>query len=263
MKTKFNSIVLNSLLIAAIVSVTSCDKEPTNMQNIKYASVIDVTDDGTTSVKNANLQAAFAETGNPTSEEITSLLKMKAEEKLAHDVYTVLYKKYDSQVFLRISNAENNHLNAILLLLKYYGIKLTGEVGVFEDNNFQTLYNELIAKSSLSIEEAYKTGALIEEMDIKDLNEALNIVTNENIRLVYEILVKGSRNHLRAFNRQLTSLGLDYTPTYLTQDDFNQIVNSSIEKGNQYKMKGKGNGIGNGNGQGKGRKGQGNGNCNI
>jgi rubrerythrin len=183
---------------------------------------------------------------------------MKEEEKLARDVYSVLSQKWGSSVFTNISVAESNHLNAILLLLTSYGSTETsiGEAGIFADAAVQKLYNDLVAKASVSLEEAYKTGALIEEIDIKDLLEALSSTTNENITLVFENLLKGSRNHLRAFNLQLTTLGIVYTPVYISETDYNLIVTSPMEKGKQYKMQGKGNGQGNGNG--KGQKGQGN-----
>ena len=54
-----------------------------------------------------------------------------------------------------------------------------------------------------------------------------------------------------------------YTPAYISQTDYDLIVNSPMEKGKQYRMNGQGNGQGNGNG--KGQKGQGNrgtGTCN-
>ena len=93
-----------------------------------------------------------------------------------------------------------------------------------------------MAKGSVSIEEAWKVGALIEEMDITDLTGYLIEVTNENIIMVFENLQKGSRNHLRAFNRQLVTLGLTYTPVYLSQDEYNLIVSSPNETGKLYQM---------------------------
>lgn len=234
-----------------------------NAGNIQYASVLSVSGDGTTSLIEANLKSALIETSDLTDTELASLLKMKEEEKLARDVYAVLAKKWGSQVFTNISAAENNHLNAIVLLLTNYGSTETaiGEAGVFADAAVQTLYNDLVAKASVSIEEAYKTGALIEEMDIKDLTDALSTTTNENIILVFENLTKGSRNHLRAYNRQLTTLGIIYTPVYVSQTDYDLIVSSSMEKGKQYRMNGQGNGMGKGKG-GKGQGNKGNGTCN-
>ena len=78
-----------------------------------------------------------------------------------------------------------------------------------------------------------ETGALIEELDIKDLQEYLEVVKNENIKIVFENLLRESRNHLRAFNRQLDNLGVEYTPVYITQEEYDQIVSTPNETGNQ------------------------------
>lgn len=218
-----------------------------------------------------NLKSTMVETTPLNDSELAILLQMKDEEKLAHDVYTVLYEKWASQVFSRISVAEDRHLNAVITFLKYYesADTLVGEPGVFSNVEIQTLYNELIIKGSVSVEEAMMTGALIEEMDIKDLKEALDVVTNENIIRVFENLLKGSRNHLRAFYHQLTKLGLVYIPVYISQEEYDAIVNSPMEQGNKYGIQnnnkqhrngqgnsdrnGNGNGYGNGNGNDNGR----------
>jgi hypothetical protein len=262
MKTSMKSIVISSFVVASLFVASSCQKDNMNAENVQYASILSVSGDGTTSVIEANLKSALIVTSDLTDSELASLLKMKEEEKLARDVYTALAEKWGSQVFTNISAAESNHLNAIILLLTSYGVTETsiGEAGKFTIPAVQTLYNELVANASVSVEEAFKTGALIEEMDIKDLDDALVTTTNENVILVFENLLKGSRNHLRAFNRQLTTLGIVYTPVYVSQADYDLIVNSAMEKGNQYRMNGQGNRMGKGKG-GKGKGNKGNGTC--
>jgi hypothetical protein len=264
MKTKMRLTVLSSLAIIAVVMMNSCEKDLVNSTNSQYASVIDVAGDGSTSVVHANMQSAFIETAPLTDAEVLALQKMKEEEKLAQDVYTVLYQKWGNQIFSRISVAESNHINALELILENYGINdsMNNETGIFADSEIQNIYNDLIPKGSESIDGALKTSALIEEMDINDLKNALSSTSNANLIMVYENLERGSRNHLRAYNRQLVSLGLLYTPVYLSQNEFDSIVNSNMEKGKQYKMNGKGNGKGNGKENGKGKRGnsQGNGN---
>ena len=68
-------------------------------------------------------------------------------------------------------------------------------------------------------------------MDIKDLEEYLQVATNKNIVMVFKNLQKGSRNHLRAFNKQLINFEISYTPVYITREEYDQIVNSPIENG--------------------------------
>jgi hypothetical protein len=43
---------------------------------------------------------------------------MKNEEKLAHDLYVTLYKKWGSLPFSNISSAEERNLNAVIALIK-------------------------------------------------------------------------------------------------------------------------------------------------
>ncbi len=253
MKTNMKTLVMIALLFASIMSVTSCQKESMNGENAQYASLLNVSGDGTTSVIEANLKSALVTTSALTDSELASLLKMKEEEKLARDVYTALYQKWGSTIFSNITSAESNHLNAIVLLLTTYnGDASIGAPGIFTNTEVQALYSKLVVEGSATLEEAYKTGALIEEMDINDLNACLSSAVNTNVTMVFENLVKGSRNHLRAFNRQLSTLGSVYTPIYLSQGVYDQIVDSSMEQGKQYRMNG------NGQGNGKGQKGNGN-----
>jgi hypothetical protein len=221
-----------------LISFSSCTKEQMVSQNSRYGSILDVTETGVSSVLADNLEAVVAKTVVIGETELEILLHMKEEEKLARDVYSALNLKWDSQVFSNISLAENTHMNAIIFLLKSYGTDYTQvlEPGKFTNSAFQVLYDELVTKGTVSLEEAWKVGALIEEMDITDLVESISKVTDENIILVLENLENGSGNHLRAFARQLTALGLTYTPVYLSVSEYNQIVNSPIETGRQYQI---------------------------
>ena len=67
-------------------------------------------------------------------------------------------------------------------------------------------------------------AASIEEMDIHDLETALGSCDNGDLHMVYRNLLRGSRNHLRAFVQQLRTLGLDYEPQYIDPLLFDAIV---------------------------------------
>ncbi len=53
--------------------------------------------------------------------------------------------------------------------------------------------------------------------------------------MVFENLLKGSRNHLRAFNRQLTMQGASYEPQFIDQPTFEEIINTPLEQGRRYR----------------------------
>ena len=94
----------------------------------------------------------------------------------------------------------------------------------------QALYNQLIAQGSTSNIEALKVGATIEDVDIKDLRNLSAETTNSLILNVYSNLMCGSRNHMRAFSGSLKNLGVTYVPQFITQAEYDAIINSTNEQ---------------------------------
>lgn len=125
-------------------------------------------------------------------------------------------------------------MDAVLLLLTKYALTDpvgTNAIGVFGNTELQHLYNELVTQGEMSLLEAYQVGATIEDLDIFDLANALANNDNQDIKLVYEMLSKGSRNHLRSFYGNILNVGGSYTPQYITQAEFDAIINSPKETG--------------------------------
>lgn len=106
----------------------------------------------------------------------------------------------------------------------------TNPRGKFEDQNLQLLYTSLVSQGNVSLLSAYQVGAKIEELDIFDLNKSIAVTNNQDVRLVYDFLNKGSRNHLRSFYKNLKNVGGSYSPIFITQAEFDAIVNSPTEK---------------------------------
>lgn len=172
--------------------------------------------------------------GELSEQEKEDLLFMREEEKLARDVYLTLYKIWGAQIFANIARSEQTHTDAVKALLEKYGLPdpAAGKgVGEFTNPELQELYNKLVDEGSKSLVDALKVGALIEEKDIIDLKKAINETDNPDIKLVYENLMMGSRNHLRAFVRMLAQQGVEYTPQLLSMEEYQQIVGSSWETG--------------------------------
>jgi len=96
------SLMVGGLIATAMMLFISCENEQPDADNAMYASIIDVADDGVTTVNEGNLKSTLVETPALNDGEPAILLHMKEEEKLARDVYTVLYEKWGSQIFSRI-----------------------------------------------------------------------------------------------------------------------------------------------------------------
>lgn len=166
--------------------------------------------------------------------EADSLAFMREEEQLAHDVYAVSATLWSPPIFANISASEATHSAAVKALLDRYQLPdpLAGlPNGTFKTSAFQTLYNSLVARSQVSLINALMVGVEIEELDIRDIAVQKASIDNADILMVYDHLLRGSRNHLRAFMKVLTQQGGTYVPQYISQAEFDAIVNSSIETG--------------------------------
>jgi hypothetical protein len=171
-----------------------------------------------------------ASTTTLTTEEKNDLLFMREEEKLARDVYLTLHDIWGTPVFANIATSEQQHMDAILRLLNTYKLpdptvgKLVGE---FVNEELQALYNALIARGKQSALEALLVGGVIEETDIEDLNAAMATSRLSNIDKVYQNLLNGSYNHLRAFASNIQSLtGQPYVAQVVSQGIVDSILGS-------------------------------------
>jgi len=168
------------------------------------------------------------------AEEEEGLMLMREEEKLARDVYQVLYEHWDLPVFSNISHSEQRHMDAVKALIDKYDLAdpiADDSAGCFTDPELQALYDGMVEKGKTSLVDALLVGVTIEDIDIKDLYGLIEQTENSDIKTVYQNLAKGSRNHLRAFSRQLSVNSATYEAQYLSADEIKEIVSSPIERG--------------------------------
>ena len=231
-------------LFAAFTFTASCSSDSgvstadgTNDDTV-IPSITTTDADGSTSIDTDALDEVldtYIPSDDLSTEEMDGLIFMREEEKLAHDVYVALYAEWGEQVFDNISQSEQTHTDAVLALLEKYEIPdPVGDnaEGVFVNTDLQTLYDELVAEGSPpnALTNALVVGALIEEIDIIDIQKLVDELDgNPDIAIVYENLMKGSRNHLRAFVKNLASQGVDYQPSHLSQEAYDAIINGDIE----------------------------------
>jgi hypothetical protein len=242
------NIVAITTILSLSLSAIACSGQPAPApisKNLPQASII--TNDAANSAENlTTISDKSATNRSLTNEEEAGLLFMREEEKLAHDLYLSFYDMWGLPIFQNIAGSEQTHMDSVTVLLERYGIPdpaAGNPSGVFSDPALQDLYNQLLAQGSLSISEALKVGAAVEEIDILDLREHSAQTLFADILQVYSALETGSRNHLRAFVSVLENqTGEVYTPGYLTPEDYLAIISSDDE--------GIGQGSGGSNGQG-------------
>ncbi|PLB85804.1 ferritin [Dysgonamonadaceae bacterium] len=212
--------ILVSFILATSSLLVACDNNTEQFEPIAEEE---------SAVLSETLKAQIlSDTATLLPEEVEGLMLMREEEKMAHDVYSSFYDKFGLRVFANIANSESKHMEAVLWLINSY--KLTdpasNELGVFENADIQNLYNKFMSEGVNEVE-ALKIGAFIEEYDIADLEKLISETGNMYIVRVYTNLLNGSKNHLRAFVKNLSSGNVVYQPSILSQTEYAEIIGAN------------------------------------
>jgi len=203
------------------------------------------------------------EKGTLSTDDIDGLRLMREEEKLARDVYRTLAEKWQLPIFGNIAGAEQRHVDAVQMVFTTYEIddpEFDSAVGVFANSELADLYRQLVARGEKSVVDGLIVGATIEDLDLNDLAVQLGSTENDHVKMIYNNLAKGSRNHLRAFIRTLSAQGGTYGPKHIEQETFDAILAAEMERRVVYGADGEILASGGGNGRkGQGRGGNGRG----
>ncbi len=241
-------------VIVAVVALTGCEQIAqttiTQPQVNKVQNQIEQSQYVVDESDNVKPHTLLSNTpiGELSDAEKAGLIQMREEEKLAHDVYVTLYEKWGQNIFNNISKSEQTHTDTVKYILDKYKIEdpvKDTTVGVFTAPQMQGLYDSLVEQGNKSLTDALVVGATIEDLDINDLNKLLAQTDNEDVKIAYQNLNKGSRNHMRAFIRNLERNGGKYSPQYISEEEYQEIISGEQERGNM-------NGQGQRRGQGRG-----------
>jgi hypothetical protein len=207
LRTGLFLIVLLTVALAACSTSTPAVPQTVDVPTLEEDITV-VDEDGIADADPVALDHAFSgiSTTDLSEVEAEGLSYMREEEKLARDVYLALYEQWGIRIFQNIARAEETHMSAVADLLERYGLPdpaVDTAVGVFTNAELQALYDQLLEEGTLSLASALRVGALVEEVDIVDLETYIAQTGNEDVLRVYQNLLKGSQNHLRAFTSTL------------------------------------------------------------
>ncbi|MBK5963932.1 hypothetical protein CCR95_07490 [Thiocystis minor] len=175
--------------------------------------------------------------------EVATLVFMREEERVARDVYLNMDALWQLLPFENIAASEQKHMDAIKGAMDKYGLadpSDPNDIGIYFDDALQQLYTDLIDLGDDSYIAALQVGALIEEVDIDDLEVAIAATDNADLQTIYGNLLRGSRNHLRAFVAEIERRGVVYVAQHLTQDAVDAIIDTPMERGGRADGKGAG-----------------------
>ncbi|MEJ2471897.1 MAG: DUF2202 domain-containing protein [Desulfuromonadales bacterium] len=158
--------------------------------------------------------------------EVAMLNYMREEEKLARDVYLVMIDSWETQPFINVAVSEQQHMDTMKSKLDKYGLPDPASIyeGIFNNLDLQDKYDELVAIGSKTLVDGFYVGATIEEIDMVDIQHAIDVTDNVDVVVAYQNLLEGSKSHLRAYVNALAGQGVTYAPQYISQELFDAIM---------------------------------------
>lgn len=120
-------------------------------------------------------------------------------------------------------------MDAIKILIDRYDLQdpVQEEHGLFTNPTILALYDELTEIGKRSLEDAMGAGANVEEISIMHLEEQIDNTDRKDMIVAYGGLLAGSRKHLRSYISSMGTYGYKYTPRFLSQEKYDQIVSFS------------------------------------
>ncbi|MBN1234666.1 MAG: DUF2202 domain-containing protein [Methanotrichaceae archaeon] len=151
------------------------------------------------------------------------------EEKAARDLYMSIYDKNNLTIFMNLVRSEQSHMDQAKTIIDKYGLAIPGndEQGVFQNQTLQEIHDGLLAEGLQSDQDALRVAATFEEISIMDLEKELDATNTEDIRVVYQGLLAGSKKHLRSYVTDLQGQGILYSPRYLSKSEFEEIMKTN------------------------------------
>jgi hypothetical protein len=161
------------------------------------------------------------------------IVYLQESEKLERDLYARFAQQYTSvPLFASLGKAATVYMVADDVILQRYNIPdpEQGLQGKFSDQKLQALYNNWADSGSISVMNALTACATSEDMHIADLEAAIGRTDNDDLKFIYRQQLVFSRNNLRALVQWITSFGGTFSPTYLSKDYYNALINSPMEQ---------------------------------
>lgn len=180
--------------------------------------------------KEEDTQITIQETPKLTEQEEMDLLFSCEQEKLLRDVYLYSFDKYGNAIFNQIAGSQNVRMSELKGLISSYNLDdpTSLDIGMFSTSSFQDIYNTALIQSDSSLESAIMAILYLEDKDMVDIREFISNTTKENMLYTYEFMYCTSENHIRWLYPELLLEGGTYTPQFISQDDFNEIINSNL-----------------------------------
>lgn len=147
---------------------------------------------------------------------------------MAYDLYGEFYERWSLSVFHKVQQREAKHVWCVERIMDNYGFtyNTNANSGSYPDREIQKTYDELTVKGCISDLAALEAAAFIKEKYISRLRERIRYQEDEYVVKVIFLMESAAQSHLRAFVNSIRLSGSDYSPVFLTDDEFSNIMDS-------------------------------------
>ena len=158
---------------------------------------------------------------------------LQEAEKVQRDIYAFFTQKFQTiPLFSQMAQEANASMTADDVILERYGLpnpELQAP-GAFNNKKLQVLYNTVTGEGSSAVN-ALKASATSEDLHIADLTAAIGRTDNDDLKFIYNEQLLLSRNNMRGIIQWIAAFepSYQYSPTYITRDYYNGIINSPMD----------------------------------
>jgi len=154
------------------------------------------------------------------------LFKLYQEEKMSYELMGEFYNNWQLEVFNSVKERDEKHVWCMDKVIMKYGYENNNSAAgnLFNDKKIQAFYDEMSVKGSISDLSALEAAAYIKERSIYELRERIVTQSDPYIVKVIFLMEQASQKQFRALVESIKLSGSDYTPVYLTEDEYNNIV---------------------------------------
>jgi hypothetical protein len=154
---------------------------------------------------------------------------MHEGERLARDLHLYLHDLWSVPAFSYIAAAKQRHMDELREVMERYGVDdpaRDDQVGVFDAPGLADLYRQSIADAAAGPRQALRAAALVEELDILELRNALSNSRRLPLALTYNALLSSTHNHLQGLVRLLRGQGGVYQAQAMEEAQVAAVLNN-------------------------------------
>jgi hypothetical protein len=233
-------------MVAAAASVTllfTACSDPVTPEPVDYTLEVNDTT-GITFVDTTEIIDDWQ--GNPAPFDwdlVPQLARPYEAEQLANEAMAQFFDSAirESAFLAQVASAEGSQLRAFYRMLDFHGLddeidSVTSTsglgVGVFHDDSTQNVWNWLAANRPNNVQEAIVTYAYIAEYQLHTTLIATreHIFSSQQSQDFWAIVRGMNLNHFLAAQNAVEALGITYTPTFLTADEYKDLQDDPFVK---------------------------------